>query len=357
VTALLALLAAVATGAGGPAVAADPVPPGPDVTAWLQERLDAGGEIVLPQLANSGCYRSRGLWVTRSDTTVRSDGACIEAIAPGPVRFRGDDGDPIAARAVFYVSRPSAPGTAPHDVRISGLRLVVPRRARMFGLELTGTRVDVDDVTVSGAPIDAVLVGGRGDGPATDVSIHDSRFAAGTRNVVSITSARRVSVTRCTLAGATDTHYLAETRRPFGNPGAAIDVEPDRASDPIVDVRIADNRIWDNAGPGIVLALDPNKGRPREADRIAIEHNVVIGNGRRATPPLRGGIVVAGGQARTPGHVAIRGNVIRANRGYGLVGHPVFGTTMIVDARGNDLRGNTAGRWRFVRLGRGSHLG
>jgi hypothetical protein len=35
----------------------------------------------------------------------------------------------------------------------------------------------------------------------------------------------------------------------------------------------------------------------------------------------------------------------------------VIGTTMIVDARGNDLRGNRAGRWRFVRLGRGSHLG
>jgi Right handed beta helix region len=212
-------------------------------------------------------------------------------------------------------------------------------------------------VTVSGAPIDAVLVGGRGDGPATDVSIHDSTFAAGTRNVVSITSARRVSVTRCTLAGATDTHYLTETRRRYGNPSAGIDVEPDRPSDPTVDVRIADNRIWDHAGPGIVLALDPNTGRPREADRIAIEHNVIVGNGRRTTPPLRGGIVVAGGQARTPGHVTITGNVVRANRGFGLVGHPVFGTTMIVDARGNDLRGNGAGRWRFVRLGRGSHLG
>jgi hypothetical protein len=202
-----------------------------------------------------------------------------------------------------------------------------------------------------------VLVGGRGDGPATDISIHDSRFAGGTRNVVSITSARGISIARCTIAGATDTHYLAETRRTYGNPSAGIDVEPDRPSDPIVDLRIADNRIWDNAGPGIVLALDPNAGRPREADRIAIERNVIAGNGRRRTPPLRGGIVVAGGQARRPGHVAIKRNVIRANRGFGLVGHPVFGTTMIVDARGNDLRGNSAGRWRFVRLGRGSHLG
>jgi len=33
------------------------------------------------------------------------------------------------------------------------------------------------------------------------------------------------------------------------------------------------------------------------------------------------------------------------------------GTTMIVDARSNDLRGNRAGRWHFVRLRRGSHLG
>jgi hypothetical protein len=102
---------------------------------------------------------------------------------------------------------------------------------------LTGSGVDVADVTASGAPIDAVLVGGRGDGPATDVWIHDSSFLAGTRNVVSSTNARRISV-----------------------------------------------------------ALDPNGGRPREADGITIERNVVVGNGRRKTPPLRGGIVIAGGR-------------------------------------------------------------
>jgi Right handed beta helix region len=222
---------------------------------------------------------------------------------------------------------------------------------------VTGAGVEISDVTVSGAPIDSVLVGGRGDGPATDVWIHDSTFAAGQRNVMSVTSARRLSITRCVLQGATDTHYLAETRRRHGNPAAGVDVEPDRPSDPIVDVRIAANRIQRNAGPGIVLALDPTGGRPREADRITIERNWIVGNGRRATPPLRGGIVVAGGQARTPGHVAITRNIVRANRGFGLAGHPVIGTSMIVDARGNDLRRNRAGRWRFVRLGRGSHLG
>jgi hypothetical protein len=227
----------------------------------------------------------------------------------------------------------------------------------MFGLQVTGTDVDIGDLRVEGAPIDAALVGGRGDGPATDVLIHDSTFAAGTRNVMSITSARRVAVVRCSLSGASDTHYLVETRRRYGNPAAGIDVEPDRPSDPIVDVQLVENRIWGNAGPGIILALDPNTGRPREADGIAIDRNLIVGNGRRRTPPLRGGIVLAGGQARTPGHVAITRNVIRGNRGFGLAGHPTIGTSMIVDARGNDLRGNRAGRWHFVRIGRGSHLG
>jgi hypothetical protein len=55
--------------------------------------------------------------------------------------------------------------------------------------------------------------------------------------------------------------------------------------------------------------------------------------------------------------VTIARNVIRGNRGFGLAGHPVIGTSMIVDARGNDLRRNRAGRWHFVRIGRGSHLG
>jgi hypothetical protein len=354
---ILALLAAVAAVGAAPAVAADPVLPGLDATAWLQERLDQGGEIVLPPREDRGCYRSRGLWVTHSDTSISSNGACIVATGRGPVRFHGEDGEPIAATALFYFSRPAVGAAAPEHLAISGLRLVVPRRANMFGLLVTGSDVEIGDVSVEGAPIDAVLVGGRGDGPATDVLIHDATFSAGTRNVMSITSARRIAVVGCSLSGASDTHYLVETGRRYGNPAAGIDVEPDRPSDPIVDIDLAGNRISANAGPGIILALDPNTGRPREADRIAIDGNLIVGNGRRRTPPLRGGIVLAGGQARTPGHVAITHNVIRGNRGFGLAGHPTIGTSMIVDARGNDLRGNRAGRWHFVRIGRGSHLG
>ena len=332
-------------------------PPPLDVTAWLQERLDAGGDVFLPRREDGGCYRSRGLWLTRSDTSLTSDGACLVATGRGPVRFRGESGEPVAATALLYLSRPGVGGAAPRHVRIAGLRLVVPRRAQMFGLMVVGTDVEVAGISVSGAPVDDVLVGGRGDGPATDVWIHDSSFGGGARNVMSITSARRVSVTGCSLTGATDTHYLVEARRRDGNPAAGIDVEPDRPSDPIVELRIADNRIAGNAGPGVVLALAPNGGRPREADRIVVDRNVVVGNGRLRTPSLRGGIVIAGGQARTPGHVAITRNVIRGNRGYGLAGHPTVGTTMVVDARSNDLRGNRAGRWHFVRIGRGSHLG
>jgi hypothetical protein len=353
---LATLVAALALGTPAPTVAPEPAPP-LDVTAWLQERLDAGGDVFLPRRADGGCYRSRGVWLTRSDTSLTSDGACIVATGPGPVRFRGESGEPLGATALLYLSRGAVGLAAPRHIRIGGLRLVVPRRAQMFGLMVTGSDVEVAGVSVSGAPVDDVLVGGRGDGPATDAWIHDSAFAGGARNVLSITSARRVSVTGCRLTGSTDTHYLVETHRRHGNPAAGIDVEPDRPSDPIVDLQIADDRISGNAGPGIVLALDPNRGRPREADRVVIDRNVIVGNGRRRTPPLRGGIVLAGGQARTPGHVAITRNVIRGNRGFGLAGHPVIGTSMIVDARGNDLRGNRAGRWHFVRIGRGSHLG
>ena len=353
--ALATLVAAVALAAPAPAAAVEPPPL--DLTVWLQERLDAGGEIFLPRRQDGGCYRSRGLWVTRSDTSITSDGACIVATGPGPVRFRGESGEPVAANALLYLSRGSVGPQAPGHVRIGGLRLVVPRRAHVFGLMIAGSDIEVAGVAVSGAPVDDALVGGRGDGPATDVWIHDSRFAGGTRNVLSITSARRVSVTGCSLTGATDTHYLVETRRRHGNPAAGIDVEPDRPSDPILDLRLAENRIAGNAGPGIILALDPNGGRPREADRIVIDRNAIVGNGRLRTPPLRGGVVIAGGQAHAPGHVAITRNVIRGNRGFGLAGHPVIGTSMVVDARSNDLRGNRAGRWHFVRIGRGSHLG
>src|SRR5438105_10518423 len=36
-----------------------------DDTAWLQTKLDAGGNVFLPKLPDGQCYATRGLWVSR----------------------------------------------------------------------------------------------------------------------------------------------------------------------------------------------------------------------------------------------------------------------------------------------------
>src|SRR5438067_1448619 len=76
---------------------------GRDDTAWLQARLDASGGVVsLPKLPGGQCYATRGLWVSHDDTQIVSNGACITALGPGPVRLTSQDGDPVAADAVFF---------------------------------------------------------------------------------------------------------------------------------------------------------------------------------------------------------------------------------------------------------------
>ena len=54
-----------------------------DDTQLLQARLDAGGEVFLPQLPGGRCYETRGLWVSLDGTSITSDGACIVALGPG----------------------------------------------------------------------------------------------------------------------------------------------------------------------------------------------------------------------------------------------------------------------------------
>src|ERR687888_931109 len=288
--------------------------PGRDDTATLQAKLDAGGTVFLPALPDGQCYATRGLWVSLDGTSVVSNGACIVALGPGPVRLRSPDGDPIAADAVFFVNRSSGVNAAPHGVTISGLRLVVPRSASMFGIEIFATDVTVEDVTVEGSPIDSLLVGGRanGEGYSSNVSIRDSSFTGGTRNVVSVTAVQGLTIENCLLTGADDTNFLPETGHAYGNPAAGIDVEPNSPGDPIVGVRITGNRIEGNAGPGILLALQP---APAVAPTIDISGNRITGNGLKTTPPVLGGIVAPAAQ---PG-VTIGSNVIGRNNGPDLV--------------------------------------
>jgi Right handed beta helix region len=332
-------------------VVAAPAEPRPlrDDTAWLQARLDAGGgRILLPRLPGGECYATRGLWVSRDDTEITSNGACIQSLGPGGARMQTVDGDAVTANAVFYVNRVNVLEPAPVRVRIRGLRIVVPRGANTFGLGLFGHDLTVEDVTVSGSPIDAVTIGprGNGDGYAGPVTLRRCRLSGGMRNLVSATGVIGLRIERCRISGASDT-YPTGPGRFQGNPAAGIDIEPDSRGTPILDVRIARNVISDNAGPGVLLAFSTNRGFPVHSNRIEIVRNRILGNGRKATPPFHGGIAFRGGQDRGGTRVLVADNVIRANRGAGLHGYE---TRLVVDARRNDLRGNQAGPTAGVRL-------
>ena len=309
------LLASIALALGPPAPTGTAnVAPGRDDTATLQAQLDAGGTVFLPALPDGQCYAAHGLWVSLDGTSIVSNGACIVALGPGPVRLRSPDGNPISADAIFFVNRSSDVNAAPHGVTISGLRLVVPRSASMFGIEIYANDVTVEEVTVEGSPIDSLLVGGRanGEGYSSNVSIRDSSFTGGTRNVVSVTAVQGLTIENCLVTGADDTNYLPETGHAYGNPAAGIDVEPNSPGDPIAGVRITGNRIEGNAGPGILLALPP---APTAVPSIDVSGNQITGNGLKTTPPVLGGIVAPANQAG----VTIGSNVIGQNNGPDLV--------------------------------------
>ena len=298
------VLASVALVLGAPA----PGAPGRDDTAALQAQLDAGGTVSLPRLPNSECYATHGLWVSLDNTKIVSDGACVVALGPGPVRLHSPDGDPIPADAIFFVNRSSEQNAAPRSVTISGLRLVVPRSASMFGIEIYAHDVSVERVRVEGDPVDSVLVGGRanGEGYSSDVTIRDSSFTGGTRNVVSVTAVQGLTIERCLITGADDTNYLPETGHAWGNPAAGIDLEPNSPGDPILDVRIAGNRIERNAGPGVLVAL---QATPEAPPSVTIAGNRIADNGLKQTPPARGGIVVTGSRSG----LTARGNILLRN--------------------------------------------
>ena len=316
---------------------------GRDDTAALQARLDAGGTISLPKLPNGECYATRGLWVSRDDTTITSNGACIVALGPGEVRLTSADADPIPANAVFFVNHSAALDPTPVRVTISGVRIVVPATATMFGIGIFGHEVSVRGVTVSGSPIDDVTIGGRanGSGYAGRVSVTGSTLSGAMRNVVSATGVIGLRIERNRISGARDL--------PPGQPAAGVDIEPDHRGAPTLDVAVSRNTIADNAGPGIIVSFDSNRGLPVIASRVEITRNKVLRNGRKTTPPQLAGIVLNGGQDRGGGRVVLTSNVVRGNHGPGVLGNKLRGTVV---ARGNDLRGNTGGPARGVRFAR-----
>jgi hypothetical protein len=316
---------------------------GRDDTAVLQAKLDAGGTLNLPKLPNGECYATRGLWVSRDDTTITSNGACIVALGPGEVRLTSPDGDAIAANAVFFVNHSAPLEPTPVRIAISGVKISVPAPSAMFGIAVYGHEVTVRGVTVSGSPVDAITVGGRanGSGYAGRVTVVDSTLSGAMRNVVSATGVISLRIERNRIFGARDL--------PPGQPAAGIDVEPDHRGAPTLDVSIARNTIVDNAGPGIIVSLDSNRGLPVIASQVRIDRNKVLRNGRKPTPPQLAGIVLNGGQDRGGARLVLTNNVVRGNRGPGVLGNKL---NVVVVARGNDLRGNTGGPSKGVRFSR-----
>lgn len=268
-----------------------------DDTDWLQDELDRSGMLTLPRLPGGRCYRVRGLWITRSDTSLVSDGACLEALGPGPVRRSSGDGDPVPASAVLYVSRSRTRPELPSRILLRGLRLVVPAGLGLHGISILGHDVRVERVRVTGLPVDAVHIGGRAAGEyAEDVVIARSRLDSATRNGVSVAGVVGLRLEGNVIAGA---------RR---DPGAGVDLEPDNPDDPILDVAILGNTIRGNARAGVLVALETRSGLPLRADRIRIEGNRIVRNGGS-------GIELVGGQRDGRGRITIAANTIERNNG------------------------------------------
>ena len=306
-----------------------------DDTAWLQARLDrAGGTIVLPKLPNGRCYATRGLWVSRDDTTITSDGACVRSLGLGPVRLRSNDGDPIASSAVFFVNRSNKLAPAPVGVTISNLSIIVPEGQGMFGVAVFGHGTTLSRLDISGGPRDDVLINDRSNGNSFvgGVSILDCVLSGAQRNAISAASVLDLRIEGNTIQGVRDF--------PPGQPAAGIDLEPDDRGQPSYRVQILRNTIRDNAGPGIMLELETNDGHAVLATGITIDDNTIVRNALTPFPPKRAGIVLAGGQDPEPGSLSLKRNSIRGNGGPGILTRNL---RLLVDAADNDLTGNTGG--------------
>jgi Right handed beta helix region len=198
----------------------------------------------------------------------------------------------------------------------------------MYGVAVFGHRVTLSHLVVDGVPKDDITVSGRANGNsyAGNVAVLDSTLSGAARNAISATGVIGLDIEGNTIEGVRDA--------PPGQPAAGIDVEPDTRDRPALDVRIAGNAIQDNAGPGILLELEPNEGPSILATGLEISGNTIVRNANKPTPPKRAGIVLAGGQDGGAGTLLLKDNVIRDNGGPPLLETHL---KLIVNASGNQL--------------------
>jgi hypothetical protein len=328
-TVSLALVAALGLMAGPHAATAA----GRDDTAWLQGKLDAGGSVFLPRLANGQCYATRGLWVSRDDTTITSDGACIVALGWG-VRPGPNPARPLRAKSVFFLDHVDLRRPQPVRVSISGLDIRVPAKTRMAGIVVYGAETTLADLAVGGAPTSDVVIGtgqlGSG-GPTPRIAVRNCRLSGAKGDALAASGAVGLRVEGNTLSGGK---------------GVGLHLRAGDRGQPTLDVHVTGNRVVGNAGPGILVDLDPKNGLPLLASGIEISGNEVLGNAAKAPAARRGGIVLAGGQRDRRGTLVLERNVVRGNRGPGVLGRKLV---LAVAQRDNDLRGNRGGAIKGVR--------
>lgn len=320
-----------------------------DDTASLQARLDAGGKITLAKLPGGACYETYGLWVSKSKTTISSDGACITYLGPGPVRLTSTDGDPIAANAIFFINRSSTTAKLPQKVAISNLVLHVPAGTDGYGVLAAGSDVTLNKLTVDGAPLDAITITGRanGRGYAGPVTVTRGTFVGARRNGISVIGAVGVTIDSNVVTGAGDPALLGGASPEGVGPWAGIDVEPDLVDYPLKSIQIGNNTITGNYGAGVLLELSTNSGPPKTADDFTIIRNTINGNGLGSGPSLRGGICLHGGQKNGKGRLSVTRNEIAFNTGYGLCNHPE-GNNLKISLSRNTVHDNSDGNsdWR-----------
>jgi Right handed beta helix region len=308
----LVALVAVPAGAGAPAR---------DDTSTLQAQLDAGGSVFIPKLPNGECYATRGLWVSHDRTTITSDGACITALGPGEVRGRNADGTPIRATSVFHIDHSDVRKPLPVRIHIGGLRINVPKAANLSGVRVFAHEVDLNHLTITGAPIRNVVVGtgtkGSG-GMMAWVDITDNVLTGGQRDVITAYGPIGLRVLRNTLSGSR---------------AAGLHIRAADRGQPTLNVRVADNTIRNNARSGMFLDLAPANGPPVFASGIEVTGNQVLRNGRA-------GIVLAGGQRDGKGTLTLAGNTVRGNWGPAILGQRF---RMSLTAMQNTLSGATKG--------------
>jgi len=319
-----------------------------DDTRTLQAKLDAGGNVFLPKLPGGQCYVTRGLWVSRDGTEISSDGACLVAVGPGEGRIKRADGSLIRATSVFFINHSEVRSPLPVRVSISGLRITVPRAARLNGISVIGHEVTLSHVTIDGSPLTDVVIGsgvpGAG-GMTARIAISDSQLSGGQRDVISAFGPIGLRVERNTLSGG---------RRASA---AGLDITAADRGQPTLDVHVHDNVVAGNAGPGILLDLAPANGRPVLASGIGLSGNRILRNARRAPTGRRGGIVLVGGQDDGKGAIDVHDNLFRGNGGATILRRAVRPTKaprvapVVAPGASGAARDDTA--WLQARLDRG----